>query len=217
MLENILLKYDNPKINFLSGWGQKSDNILNFPYQIDNIDYLSYNSIDKFFHKLKLQNPQIIIGWSLGGQIAINAILQNIINPKLLILLSTSFQFLSQNSYKIGVDGKIYDNFCDNLSNNPEKLLKKFHLMMLQGDKRFPELKNQYIYSKNFDNLQYWLDYLVNFSAFDLNFDNFCPTELIYGKNDQIVNYKQAHLFHEKIKNSNLSILEKYSHLPFCL
>lgn len=217
MLVNILSKYDNPKISFLSGWGQKSNNILNLPYQIDNIDYSSFDSIDKFFQKLKLQNQQILIGWSLGGQIAINAILHNIINPKLLILLATPFQFLSHNSYKIGVDGKIYDNFCDNLAKNPEKLLKKFHLMMLQGDKRFPELKNKYIYSKNFDNLQYWLDYLADFSAFNLNFDNFCPTELIYDKNDKIVNYQQGQLFYHKIKNSNLHILEQYSHLPFLL
>jgi len=215
LLANILSKYDNPDISFLSGWGQKSDNILNLPYQINNIDYSSFDSIDKFFQKLKLQNTQILIGWSLGGQIAINAITQNIINPKLLILLATPFQFLSHDSYKIGVGDKIYNNFCDNLAKNPEKLLKKFHLMMLQGDKRFAELKNKYIYSKNFDNLQYWLDYLVNFSAFDINFDNFCLTELIYGKNDKIVNYQQGQLLYSKIKNSNLHILEKYAHFPF--
>jgi len=221
LLKNILsphvTDHPNSKIVFLSGWGQRS-NILNLNDKFNGVEYLDYlpfSSIELTFSQLQLQNPDITIGWSLGGQIAINAILNNVITPKLLILLATPFQFLSDNYYKIGVDPKIYNNFCDNLSKDPEKLLKRFHLMMLQGDKRFLEFKSKYFYHNNFNNLRYWLDYLVDFSAAKYDFSNFCKTELIYGKNDKIVNYKQGQLFHKYIANSNFNVVDNYSHILF--
>jgi hypothetical protein len=101
------------------------------------------------------------------------------------------------------------------LSKDPKKLLKKFHLMMSQGDKRFSSLKKKIFHNNNFNNLQYWLDYLVNFSAFDLDFSDFCQTKLIYGKNDQIVNSNQGLLFYQHMPNSDLKIIDDYSHILF--
>ena len=222
MLQTIITNYakknHNFKIMIFSGWGQKSD-VINISSvssnNIEYIDYLSFPSIGLVADIVKDKNPDIIIGWSLGGQIAINCILKELITTKLLILLGVPFQFLSQNSYQIGINNKIYQAFCNDLFKNPKNLLKKFHLMMIQGDKRFSDLKNKTFYSQNFNNLQYWLDYLVSFSGFDINFNNLCQTELIYGKNDNIVNYRQGKLFHKYIPNSNLSIIDNYSHILF--
>ena len=217
ILSSYIEKNSNPKITFLSGWGQRSDiiNLDKFSKKVEYLDYLFHTSVDPVFDDLKSQNPDIIIGWSLGGIIAINSIVKQITKPKLLILLATPFQFLSQDSYKIGVGPEIYQSFNNHLSKNPEKLLRKFHLMMLQDDKRFLELKNKFTYSQNFDNLQYWLDYLINFSALNLNFNNFCQTELIYGENDKIVNLEQGKLFNQKILNSQFNLVKKSSNIPF--
>lgn len=218
ILTSYLQKHDINKISALSGWAQNSDFLSFKNSDISNkIHYFDYSilNIKETFDQLQEFNPEIAIGWSLGGQIIIDAIIAGKIQPKFLILLATPFQFINAKSYDFGIDNNIYLSFSESLKLNPSKILRKFHLMMLQGDNRFNLLKNKFLYDDNFKNLQYWLDYLANFSGFEKNFDNFCQTELIYGKNDMIVNYNQANLFQKKISNSHIKIIENYSHIVF--
>jgi pimeloyl-ACP methyl ester carboxylesterase len=219
ILEIILLFLkQNPENNIittLSGWGQKPDFISKkIPElkecKVKNLDYLSFPSQELFLNSINNQKSDILIGWSLGGQIAIKLVEKKIIEPQLLILLSTPCDFLSPIN---GINPTIYQSFKDVAKKNPKKLLRKFHLMMLQGDTRFHELKRCVSYYDK--NLEYWLDELIKFSAKDMDFTDFCKTELIYGKNDEIVNCQQAVEIKNLISGSNLIILPDRSHFYY--
>tara|TARA_B110000259_G_C14025365_1_gene404497 strand:- start:147 stop:842 length:696 start_codon:yes stop_codon:yes gene_type:complete len=219
ILEIILLFLkQNPENNIittLSGWGQKPDFISKkIPElkecKVKNLDYLSFSSKELFLNSINNQKSDILIGWSLGGQIAIKLVEKKIIEPQLLILLSTPCDFLSPIN---GINPIIYKSFKYLAKKNPIKLLRKFHLMMLQGDERFHELKRCVSYHDK--NLEYWLDELIKFSAKDVDFNDFCKTELIYGKNDEIVNFQQAVEIKDLINGSNLIILQNRSHFYY--
>jgi pimeloyl-ACP methyl ester carboxylesterase len=219
ILEIILLFLkQNPENNIittLSGWGQKPDFISKkIPElkesKVKNLDYLSFPSKELFLNSINNQKSDILIGWSLGGQIAIELVEKKIIEPQLLILLSTPCDFLSPIN---GINPIIYQSFKDLAKKNPKKLLRKFHLMMLQGDVRFHELRRFVSYYDK--NLEYWLDELIKFSAKDMYFTDFCKTELIYGQNDGIVNFQQAVEMKDLINGSNLTILPDRSHFYY--
>ena len=85
----------------LSGWGQKSDSLENIfsdkvfdPFFVSSFNYLVLDDIEDFFDKIKknphaelieaqsscfdklsmTRDPEIIVGWSLGGQLAVRLI-----------------------------------------------------------------------------------------------------------------------------------------------
>ena len=96
----------------LSGWGQKFDS-LEFifndqafdPFSVSSLDYSRFDDVAKFFEfvrerqfsldeedlqfgdsdEAKKFHPEILVGWSLGGQLAVRLIEKKILKPKLLI------------------------------------------------------------------------------------------------------------------------------------
>jgi len=109
-----------------------------------------------------------------------------------------------------------FDDFSGNFKKNSATTLQKFSLLMMLGDaKRAKELAdNLHINEKNYNNLQLWLDELGSFSCFDLNFADFGPTLIFHGRGDMVVNYRQAEIFAQKIKNSQCHIISDCGHCP---
>ena len=117
------MKKQKSTILCLSGWGQKSESLqaifndFGKNYQIINFDYNQFSSIESLFTELSNLDiqPEIIIGWSLGGQLAIRSILAKIFKPKLLILLATPFQFVAcPRVQTIGTSEKLSTNIFKN-------------------------------------------------------------------------------------------------------
>ena len=121
----------------LSGWGQnyKSleasffENILE-KFNISSLNYSLSEGFLKFKDSYKFPpNPEVIIGWSLGGQIALRLIQQKIFTPKLLVLIAPPFQMVKDARIQAGMSIKTYNEFFDNLSKAPDATLKKFSIL----------------------------------------------------------------------------------------
>ncbi len=208
----------------LSGWAQKPDSLeplfssLPFPYKITNFDYSQFSDTQECFDAVKnlSVNPDVVIGWSLGGQIAARLIADKILNPKLLILIATPFQFVKSQRIVAAMPKASFEMFRDNFVKNSAQTLEKFSLlMMLNNAVRAKELaKNIYIDEKNYPNLTFWLDELNRFSCYDLDFSNFPRTIIFQGQEDLVVNQLQAKIFASKIANSRLEMLTDCGHCP---
>lgn len=217
-----------PIILCLSGWAQKPESLqaifddqkkLSFnQFQIINFDYSQFCSVEECFLALKdlKINPQIIVGWSLGGQIACRLIAENIFNPRLLILISAPFQFVKSPKISAGMPKMVFDVFCSNFAKNSAKTLEKFSvLMMMSNVKRAKELaQNLEINDQNYPSLVFWLSELGRFSCYDLDFYNFPKTLIFHGAGDVVVNVAQAKIFADKIKDSKLTIFPDCGHCP---
>jgi pimeloyl-ACP methyl ester carboxylesterase len=215
---------DQPIILSLAGWAQKPDSLkeilspFSSSYQIIHFDYSQFSSVEdciEALEKLSIK-PKIIVGWSLGGQIATRLVSLKIFNPELLVLFSTPFQFVKSTKIAAAMPQASFDVFRENFATNSLETLKKFSLLMMIGDaKRAKELeKNLYLDDKNHENLIFWLDELGRFSCHDLDFSNFPETLIIHGDGDVIVNVLQAKIFNQKIANSALKILANCGHCP---
>ncbi len=207
----------------LSGWAQKPNSLEKLflkntnRFEVINFDYSKYNNLEKFIEEiinLKI-NPEILIGWSLGGRLSCYLIEKEILNPNFLILISVPFQFVKSPRISVAMPQKSFDEFRNNFAQHPDKTLKKFSLLMNINDKDPAKLtKNLDINDNNHKNLVFWLDELEKFSCYDLNFTNFPKTLIIHGSSDLVVNLSQSKLFKEKITNSQLEVLENCGHTP---
>lgn len=208
----------------LSGWGQKADS-LDFifkdsafdPFFVRNFDYTKFNSVNSFFDDFDNEkiNPKIVIGWSLGGQLALRLIEKKIINPQLLILIAPPFQMVKDERIVAGMSQKNYEDFYKNFAVSPNKTLKQFAILTAMNDKNSKEIaKNLDINEDNFANLEFWLKELKEFSCFDLDFSETPRTLFLQGEQDMIVHKFQSDYFKQRIKNFRLEMFEKCGHAP---
>ena len=147
-------------------------------------------------------NPDFIIGWSLGGQLACRLIGERIITTNHLALLSTPFQFVKSKRIAAAMPQKSFNEFHHNFVSRPDKTLKKFSLLMNINDKNAQQLAgNLDINDDNHDKLSFWLEELERFSCYDLNFSNFPKTIIFHGAGDMVVHLSQSKIFAEKISD----------------
>lgn len=208
----------------LSGWGQKFNSlevIFNTPSfkdsKITSLDYSSFNNVETFFSSIKIsdQTPDILIGWSLGGQLAIRLIAQKIITPKVLVLIAPPFQMIKDARIQAGMSKTTFDEFYTNFAKAPNKTLKQFSILTAMNDKNASEIaKTLDISDKNTDNFKFWLEELARFSFFDSNLDNMPQTLFLQGAGDMIVHVSQADYFQQRIKNFKLELFKNCGHAP---
>ncbi len=207
----------------LSGWAQKPNSLENLftaksnHFEVINFDYSIFNNIDDFFQAiLDLRiKPDIIVGWSLGGQLACRLIAEKILSSNHLVLISTPFQFVKSRRIAAAMPQKSFDEFYHNFVSRPDKTLKKFSLLMNINDKNATQLAdNLDINDNNHQKLAFWLKELERFSCYDLKFDDFPKTNIIHGSSDLVVHPSQSKIFKEKISNSELKIINGCGHTP---
>lgn len=180
----------------LSGWGQG-----NSIYGYNSFDYYGYKNIDAVIADIP-KECDTLIGWSLGGQIAIRLIASGEIQVKHLILLATPYEFPQENRKE----------FRNNFINYPDKTLSYFRKLMVTGDsnRKFSELPVR----EDNDNGLYWLDELYNFSCSEIDFSEFPRTDILHGEYDAIVPVDQARKLSSLIPNSKLHIIKNNGHIP---
>jgi len=207
----------------LSGWGQKFDSIESFIspkisdyHQINSLDYSIYSGYENFVNNAIIpKKPDIMIGWSLGGQIALRLCEQNLVIPKKLILIAPPFQLVKNQKIEVGMTEKLYEEFLKNLENSVDATMKKFAVLSIMNDKNKSEiLNNLLINDNNSKQLIIWLKELKQFSCFDLDFSEIPSTTYLMGKGDMIVHQLQVKYFEQRIKNFSVRYFENCGHAP---
>lgn len=204
------------KILTISGFAQDYkliSNILAYPSKA--LNYQNKN-IEQLKRELKGTCFDCVIGWSLGGQIALS--LSSYIKIKKLILISVPYKFINDNDYSLGVTIESFNDFIFLLHNNFNKLLNNFRYLITYGDDKHKQIIN-FLETQKVDiklnNLSYWLEFLKEFDANNINFGHIEETLLIYGKKDQIVKFAQAELLAQKFNNVQIELFSLAAHLPF--
>ncbi|NBV06197.1 MAG: alpha/beta hydrolase [Proteobacteria bacterium] len=208
----------------LTGWGQRFDSLefvfkeSNFdPFFVSSIDYSGFSDVEKFFTDIKSQNlnPEIVIGWSLGGQLAIRLVEKKILNPKLLILIAPPFQMVKSEKIAAAMSQKTFSEFRANLIKAANQAMRQFSILISMNDQNAREIAHTLdVNDKNLFNLINWFDELKRFSCFDLDFSQIPRTLLFQGVGDMIIHPSQADYFKERIKNFRLEVFKNCGHAP---
>ncbi len=211
----------------LSGWGQKFNSlekIFSDPafksFQISSLNYLNLSSTNDFFSEAKkFGDVEILVGWSLGGQMLLRSIAQKIFKPKLLILIAPPFQMVKDLRIRAAMSQETFAQFYQNFVSFPTKTLKKFVILSAMNDRNASQIaKDLEVDDSNFEQLKFWLEELARFSCFDVDFANDFPQDLrtlyFQGAGDMIVHPSQAEYFLQRIKNFRLEIFKDCGHAP---
>jgi pimeloyl-ACP methyl ester carboxylesterase len=208
------------KILCLNGWGQEPKTLENEfkeifkDADISTSDYLIPNPLK---NKI-LTEHDIVIGWSFGSQMAVRYIEAGFLKTKLLILIAPIFQFVENETNKIGMPKEMFDYFLVGFKNSPEGTIRQLIKMSASCDKNadlvFDKMKIQDLNVLSCYALEQQLLHLRDFSCFDVNFKKFPKTICFSGRKDTVVASCQTKLFAERIKDFELHIIKDCGHAP---
>ena len=206
------------KIITLSGWGMAHDALAGVvPDSATHLDYSNFKNIDTFFSSIKGESLDVVVGWSLGGQIALRAISENIIKPKALILLATPYQFVANKEIKCAMDRDSFNLFVSGFANDPVQTLNRFITLVSLNDTKAHEILTTLRQNKTKEHAGrwlYWLEELENFSCNELDFSKMPKTFAVHGRDDTIVDVTQTGLFKSLISDYTLEIFDYCGHAP---
>jgi pimeloyl-ACP methyl ester carboxylesterase len=215
------------KILCLNGWGQEPKTLENEfknifkDAEFETRDYvISSNFGDGITPRdyKGCKEYDITIAWSLGAHCAINLIQKKLLKTKLLILIAPIFQFVENETNKVGMPKEMFDYFLVGFKNSPEGTMRQLIKMSASCDKNadlvFDKMKIQDLNVLSCYALEKQLLHLKDFSCFNINFKNFPKTICFSGANDAVVPSSQTKLFAERIKNFELHIIENCGHAP---
>jgi pimeloyl-ACP methyl ester carboxylesterase len=198
------------KILCLNGWGQEPktlENAFKEVFKDDDISTIDY-----------LDTYDVVIGWSYGSQLAIKKIETGFLRTKLLILIAPIFQFVENETNKVGITKNMFDGFLAGFNNNPEATMQALVQMSAIGDENanlvLKKMKTQDLNVLSCYALEKQLLRLKDFSCFDVNFKKFPKTICFSGRKDTVVASCQTKLFAERIKDFELHIIENCGHAP---
>ena len=204
-----------------SGWAQQHSALEalfdNKNCRLFSINYSAFHSYQNFVvnHHFLHHQPHILIGWSLGGQIALRLIADQILQPKYLVLLAPPFQMVKNVNVQSGMPPQTAQNFYQNFAQKPLETLQQFSVLSSLNDRNNKEmLKNLNVSVENQQNWLAWLNELYSFSCFNLDFSHMPTTIYFHGENDAIINIGQAKYFQQKIPNLHFYQMPNCGHAP---
>jgi pimeloyl-[acyl-carrier protein] methyl ester esterase len=183
------------------------------PYTLDNIaKEIKANVPIKKFN---------ILGWSLGGQVAMSLAIRMPEFVEKLILMSTTPCFVEKKDWPYGVNKQFFSNFELETKQNLNNTLLKFFLIQTRDINdsknvmRF--LKNTFIEIRD-DNKSSMQSALNVLKETDLRnevkkIDK--PTLIIAGDKDRLTSSKASIWLYEKIKGATLKEIKGANHMPF--
>ena len=192
---------------------------LTGPNRLNQYDFNFYNQfLDEFLLKLNVTQC-IVAGNSLGGSIAWNYAIASPDKVKQLILLDASGYPKKDEKGSLGfklaaipvlnqalkhispislIRKSLEDAFYDK-SLVTEKMVQQYHDMLLREGNRAAVLE--------------LFQHPMKADATKIKTIT-QPTLIIWGKEDQLISYKNAALFKQDIRNSQILVLDKVGHIP---
>ena len=234
---NLKIKGKGKPVLLIHGWGTSGkiwegcEELIKKDYKLFIIDLPGMGSspiinpynIKKLIEQIDKIIPEkvTIIGWSLGGLIAIQYALKYPKKINSLICISSTPCFVQKKGWSYGVDMNFFKKFNRDFISNWRKTLKKFFILQLIKSKTnkmiINKLENDFI-GKSPPSKEALKKTLSILEETDIRNDikkiNL-PTLVIAGRKDMITDYRSTIWLKKNIKNSESYIFDNAGHMPF--
>ncbi|UAJ65450.1 pimeloyl-ACP methyl ester esterase BioH [Candidatus Schneideria nysicola] len=227
----------NIKLVLLHGWGLDSKvwlpilKQLQSSFQLYLIDLPGYGiNYNSSFLNLEKMIEEIIdiapinalwLGWSLGGLIATKIAIQNK-NVSGLITVASSPKFCScEKGYWPGMNSKMLDHFAQQLKMNYLNTINRFihsQIIMKKSVKYSKILEKNIVFTQKIPSsqtLDIGLNLLKSYDLRSILSKINLPILHIYGRLDNLVNYKIVSIVDTLSPNSTSIIFKRAFHAPF--
>ncbi len=223
----------------LHGWGMhgglwgKFRRLLSAQFQTHTLDLPGYGfsseskseftlnalteSVEKYIKELN--EPVSLIGWSLGGLIALNIANRNKIQIKKLVLIAATPCFTKKDDWHHAMEPSVFNDFSKELALDYKKTLKRFLSLQTRGsDLAREDLRelNRQLGLRGEPDINALKTGLEILSATDLRKNkNTIQTMVVLGEKDTLVPLAVKDELKIMLPNSEQFILEKTGHAPF--
>lgn len=202
----------------LSGWTQPSDALRSLAPDAHVFDYSDYAGPEESFAGLAaFTDAEHVIGWSMGGQLALRAIAAGVLRPKRLTLIAAPYQFVSGEGFTGGMDPTTYQLFRDSYAKDPARTKQRFHALIAKGDADAKRIASLLGHHPQVDDIARWLPWLERLGADSLrgtDFSRVPPTLLVQGEGDHIVPFAQSQALLAALPHARLERWEATGHAP---
>ena len=177
----------------LSGWTQPADALADaLEGKVVLFDYSDYASPGASFAGLEpFADAESVIGWSMGGQLAVRAIEAGVLRPRHLTLIATPWQFVAP----FGMGRQTFELFRETYRKDAARLKERFAGLIAKGDlhaRRIIENMRHHPHVEDTARWLPWLDDLGRHSFDSAGLTRLPPTLVIHGEKDAITPYAQA-------------------------
>ena len=167
-----------------------------------------------------LTSPVSLIGWSLGGLIALNLLKRKNIALEKIVFIATTPSFTKKQGWNTAMEQSVFNDFSNNLKDDYKKTLKRFLSLQTRGSdlarEDLRELNNK-LMERGEPNTKALENGLKILSKTDLRSEckNKIPTMIVLGEKDTLVPLSVKSEFEKMFPNLEQLILEKTGHAPF--
>jgi pimeloyl-ACP methyl ester carboxylesterase len=204
----------------ISGWGQPYDALAAVVPDAAHAHYARYTSVEDALAAIATvaRDCEYVVGWSLGGQLAVRAIAAGMMKPRRLTLIATPFQFVETPKLKLGMKRDTFEKFRGNYEANPKRTIDKAWELVVKGDTRPAAVREHLTPDKKEQALKFdwlsWLHMLDGYSCDSLDFSEFPPTLLVHGAHDVVVAPDQSARFAQAIPQATHVEWKGCGHAP---
>ncbi|RZG72901.1 hydrolase [Acinetobacter sp. WCHAc060025] len=194
----------NQKILLITGWGGGTKLLVSLKQALENkghtVELINiFNALDDAELQRqteKAKDYDVIIGWSLGGQLAtllVDQISKQYQQHKVLITLASNPCFVASDTWQTAMPKATFQSFKQSFETDAIATLKKFGYMVCQGVEStkadFVKLQSL-IQAQKIELLQDGLNLLENLNLVNI-LKNYTGHQYhIFGKQDYLVSYK---------------------------
>lgn len=212
---------------FIHGWASNStvwprELIKPATYVYDYERFPDYDHLDAAFCQAWSGQavPMTVIGWSLGGMLALQLAAAYPERIGKLILIGSTAKFITSGDYTWGLSLSIVKNMNRKLANNSEKTLIEFYKLMFSANEQkaseqFISMIAPSMLNIHPDTLTTGLDYLMKTDLRSLLPSIKIPSLIIHGTKDAICPIDAAYYLASHLPNSQLISLPEAGHIPF--
>ncbi|MGR3978448.1 hydrolase [Acinetobacter sp. 1207_04] len=208
MLQNILL---------ITGWGGGTKLLASLKQALEakghTVELINiFNALDEHILQEQVEKAKdfdVIIGWSLGGQLAtllVDQISKQFQQQKTLITLASNPSFVQNEEWHTAMDQLTFQNFTQSFEHDAIATLRKFGFMVCQGTathkQDFVTLQGL-IQPQNLDILQQGLNCLEQLNTVSILKNYIGHQYHLFAKQDFLVSYKVV----ENLQNFNAKFL----------
>jgi len=166
-------------------------------------------------------NNIILLGWSLGGLVAVDYLKNHNEKIKKLILVTSNACFCKKENWQHGLDGSVLENFSQQLEQDYKKIVDKFMALQMFGSDGYKQglkiLKHS-IASRpepSMASLREGLKVLKE-TDFRTSLNHISqPTLMITGEHDRLMPYQAAEAMQPLFKKADCHMIKGAGHAPF--
>ncbi len=220
------------RLIFLNGWAVSVEMLGDFSgylpeHEVIVLDHLYGLSLDEMANKINalLNEDCVIIGWSLGGMLALKLLLASHLNTQnlhALILLGVSPCFIKKANWQLGVDESAFAAIAATVEKqNANNLLRMFSRLLLAGSRTKDEDKkrlNDAFTTKalpDWESLKKGLDWLRDLDLRSSMPNLTLPFFGFYGESDALINPELRSWMEQASPFFHGAVIPGMGHFPF--